>query len=277
MGLLTTIKSALGLNAPLIPKDPDPLRLSDSALVRLGGLPDGHGIHVATRAAAHGRLVTVEEGELQGPPPAGYERITIGDRDLTRLRGLVLEHRDGGWHVSTHLELRARETPNPHGRLYLCNRWLAEGRPMFFKRDAAPLPDLPALVFEAPGVLTVLVRENTLTVERVPDTPWDAVDAGVNVALRTYFLGTGHRLRNDEVEHSGFLAEVQAVLARDILPAIHRDGGDLELLGVDDGVVRVSMHGACKSCPASTATLKLGVERALKQAFPDRVREVVQV
>lgn len=278
MGLLSTLKNALGLNAPIVPRDPEPLRVADSGRARLASLPEGHGVHVATRRAARGRLVTVEEGLLQGPPPDGFERLTIGDRDLERLRGLVLEHRDGTWHVATHLELRARETPNPHGRLYLCNRWLADGRPQFFSAGTGESPpDLAALMLEIPGVRTVLFRDNTASIERDPAVDWDTLDAAVNVALRTYFLGAGHRLTANDVEHTGLLAEVQAVLERDILPAIHKDGGDLQLLGVEDGVVRVSMHGACKTCPASTATLKLGVERSLKQALPDRIKSVIQV
>ncbi|MCB9673950.1 MAG: NifU family protein [Alphaproteobacteria bacterium] len=277
MGLLNTLKSALGLNTPVVPRDPEPLRLTDPALSRLSQLPPGHGIHVSTRRAARGRVVLVDEGEAQGPPPAGYDRMTVGDRDLERLRGLVLDYRDGGWHVTTQLDLRARETPNPNGRVYLCNRWLAEGRPLFFTAEREGLPDLPAELLDVPGVQTVLLRENTITIERQPDAPWDAIDAGVNSALRTYFLGTGHRISGEEVDRDGLVAEVQAVLEKNILPGIHADGGDIELVSIDEGVVFVRMQGACRSCPASTATLKLGVERTLKAAFPDRIRAVEQI
>jgi Fe-S cluster biogenesis protein NfuA len=277
VGLLNTLKSALGLNTPVVPRDPLPLQLSDDAVTRLSQLPEGHGIHVATRRAERGRIVVVEEGESLGPPPAGYQQMTIGDPDLQRLRGLVLDHHDGGWHVSTHLELRSRETPNPDGRLYVCNRWLAEGRPLFFTAERDALPDLPASLLEVSGVRTVLIRDNTVTIERQADAPWDVIDAGVNTALRMYFLSTGHRMTSEEVDRTGLMAEVQAVLERSILPGIHADGGDLELVSIDEGVVFVRMQGACRSCPASTATLKLGVERTLREAFPDQIRAVEQI
>jgi Fe-S cluster biogenesis protein NfuA len=67
------------------------------------------------------------------------------------------------------------------------------------------------------------------------------------------------------------------VLQDTILPGIHRDGGDLRLLGIEDGVVQVSMDGACRTCPASSATLKLGVEKTLLAAFPGEVTRVEQV
>lgn len=58
-----------------------------------------------------------------------------------------------------------------------------------------------------------------------------------------------------------------------IRPALQADGGDLVLLGVDDGVVSLEMVGACGGCPMSMMTLKAGIERILT----DRVPGVVAV
>jgi len=54
-----------------------------------------------------------------------------------------------------------------------------------------------------------------------------------------------------------------------IRPALQGDGGDIELVDVNDGVVKVRLTGACGGCPMSQMTLKMGVERALKQAVPE--------
>ncbi|MFO7262739.1 MAG: hypothetical protein A6D91_02245 [Bacillaceae bacterium G1] len=69
--------------------------------------------------------------------------------------------------------------------------------------------------------------------------------------------------------------QVQEVLDK-LRPFIQRDGGDIELVGVENGVVKVRLMGACGSCPASTITLKAGVERALIEEVPGVV-EVEQV
>jgi Fe-S cluster biogenesis protein NfuA len=62
-----------------------------------------------------------------------------------------------------------------------------------------------------------------------------------------------------------------------IRPAIQADGGDIELIDVDEatGVVQVQLTGACVSCPASTVTMKAGIERIMKDRVPG-VTEVVQ-
>jgi Fe-S cluster biogenesis protein NfuA len=54
-----------------------------------------------------------------------------------------------------------------------------------------------------------------------------------------------------------------------IRPALQADGGDVELIDVVDGVVKVRLKGACGGCPMSQMTLKMGVERILKQQVPE--------
>ncbi|UCE44120.1 MAG: NifU family protein [Candidatus Bathyarchaeota archaeon] len=58
----------------------------------------------------------------------------------------------------------------------------------------------------------------------------------------------------------------------ELRPRLQADGGDIELLGVDQGVVKVRLKGACAGCPMSTMTLKMGVEQHLKKRIPEVVR-----
>ncbi|MBB5324378.1 Fe-S cluster biogenesis protein NfuA [Anoxybacillus tepidamans] len=69
--------------------------------------------------------------------------------------------------------------------------------------------------------------------------------------------------------------QVQEVLDK-LRPFLLRDGGDCELVDVEDGVVKLRLLGACGSCPSSTITLKAGIERALLEEVPGIV-EVEQV
>ena len=70
--------------------------------------------------------------------------------------------------------------------------------------------------------------------------------------------------------------QVQEVLQL-IRPALQADGGDVELVDVsDDGIVSVRLKGACGTCPMATMTLKMGIERTLKEKVQG-VKEVVQV
>jgi Fe-S cluster biogenesis protein NfuA len=68
---------------------------------------------------------------------------------------------------------------------------------------------------------------------------------------------------------------VEEVLDK-IRPALVRDGGNVELVNVNDGVVEVKLTGACAGCAMSTMTLKMGIEKFLKQEIPE-VKEVVAV
>ena len=70
--------------------------------------------------------------------------------------------------------------------------------------------------------------------------------------------------------------KVQEVLA-EIKPALQADGGDVELVEVtDDGIVKVRLTGACAGCPMSTFTLKMSIEKRLKERIPE-VKTVEQV
>lgn len=64
---------------------------------------------------------------------------------------------------------------------------------------------------------------------------------------------------------------VEQVINR-IRPAVQSDGGDVELVDVSDaGVVRIRLHGACVGCPSSTITLKMGIERNVRERVPEVV------
>jgi Fe-S cluster biogenesis protein NfuA len=69
--------------------------------------------------------------------------------------------------------------------------------------------------------------------------------------------------------------EVESVLTK-IKPALQADGGDVELVDVKDGVVKVKLTGHCAGCPMSAMTLKNGIEKLLKQEIP-AVKEVIGV
>jgi Fe-S cluster biogenesis protein NfuA len=62
--------------------------------------------------------------------------------------------------------------------------------------------------------------------------------------------------------------KVETVLDR-IRPALQADGGNIELVDVVDGVVKVRLKGACQGCMGAQMTLKMGVERVLKEALPE--------
>ena len=69
--------------------------------------------------------------------------------------------------------------------------------------------------------------------------------------------------------------QIETILEQ-IRPALQADGGDVELVDVSGGVVSVKLEGACSGCLMSTMTLKMGIERLLKEKVPE-VKEVLNV
>ena len=63
---------------------------------------------------------------------------------------------------------------------------------------------------------------------------------------------------------------VERVINR-IRPAVQMDGGDIELVDVVDGLVKIRLVGSCQGCPSSTMTLKMGIERAIRAEVPEIV------
>lgn len=83
--------------------------------------------------------------------------------------------------------------------------------------------------------------------------------SGTLAAVRRsrWTLKTGNAMRE----------EVEEVL-ESVRPMLIKDGGNVELVDIEDGVVKVRLMGACVSCSSSTMTLKMGIEKALKKAIP---------
>jgi len=61
-----------------------------------------------------------------------------------------------------------------------------------------------------------------------------------------------------------------------IRPSLQADGGDVRLIDVEDNVVKVQLTGACGGCPFSQMTLKMGIERILKEEIPE-IKEVIAI
>lgn len=78
------------------------------------------------------------------------------------------------------------------------------------------------------------------------------------------------------MEHNKILFnEVSKVLLK-LRPFLLRDGGDAELVEVEDGVAKLRFLGACNGCPSATITLKVAIEQAILEEI-DEIKEVVQV
>ena len=81
----------------------------------------------------------------------------------------------------------------------------------------------------------------------------------------------------NEVENEKTFEEQVKEIIEAIRPSLQAHGGDVELAGVtEDNTVNVRLQGACQGCPGATMTMKMGIERILKEHIPE-VKEVIAV
>lgn len=156
------------------------------------------------------------------------------------------------------------------------------GGPFFFAdADAGRGSPLVERLFGIPGVATVLIADNVVTVGKVRDAGWDRLAGEVGQAIRSQLV-TGVRaiLENPPTARPGrrtdgeILETVQGLLDREVNPSIASHGGKIALVEVKDRVVTIAMSGGCQGCAASSLTLRQGFEVMVRRAVPEVVRIV---
>ncbi len=133
--------------------------------------------------------------------------------------------------------------------------------------DDAARADAEAAVGALLELYGVAIRQLTAAVEA----------AGGNEAVRAAARDelVGHLLLLHDAHPESVEERVLRAL-EDVRPGLGAHGGDVELLGVDDGVARLRLHGSCNGCAASSVTLKLSIEEAIARRAPDVDRVVAE-
>ena len=173
-------------------------------------------------------------------------------------------------------------TPNPDAIMLKVQETLVQsGTHEFTKDDDTEGAPLASLLLTMDGIELVLIAPRFVTLRKQSDMEWPDLIPGAKQAMRT-FLASGQMavLETDSTLDHAQVTEIEKHIMRlldeEIRPAVAMDGGDINYLGFENGIVQVQMVGACGSCPSATATLKMGVERLLMEEIPE-VRGVEQI
>lgn len=165
-------------------------------------------------------------------------------------------------------------TPNPNSLKFVTDRSFADG---VYNFKTKPENEYIQNLFAVEGVTGVLVGKTFVTVSRTEESDIENVYNGVHSILERWLSGN-HILSIPQTERglSGLEKKIADFIEKDVRPAVEQDGGNIVFERFEDGVVYLSLEGACQSCPSSVATLKVGIERQLKKLVPE-VSEVVSV
>lgn len=190
--------------------------------------------------------------------------------------------------------IETETTPNPASLKFLPGRTVMEsGTREFADPEAAEASPLAQAIFDTGDVVNVFFGSDFVTVTAASGVDWTDLKPMVLSILLDHFVseaplfapqpGTAAGIAvppeddallvEDDPENADIVAQINDLLETRVRPAVAGDGGDIRYRGFKDGVVYLTMQGACAGCPSSTATLKHGIEGLLKHYVP----EVVEV
>ena len=188
------------------------------------------------------------------------------------------------------VQVYAESTPNPSTMKFVVNRpLLIDNSVEYSDVSQTKSSPLASALFQFPFVKGVYIKNNFVTVTKVPVIEWMEIQH----ELREFILGFFNEGKvavtelpppsekslskaqdKKSVVHETPLNPTEAeskiidILDEYIKPAVEQDGGEISFKSFDDGVVSVVLRGSCSGCPSSTLTLKAGIEQLLKRMVP---------
>ena len=186
--------------------------------------------------------------------------------------------------------IETETTPNPASLKFLPGRAVMEGGGTreFATPEAAEASPLAQALFDTGEVTGVFFGADFITVTAAPGVSWSELKPTVLSTLLDHFVSgaplfaqgsaadiavpgedDGVLLVETAAEDEDIVAQINELLETRVRPAVAGDGGDIRFRGYRDGVVHLTMQGACAGCPSSTATLKHGIEGLLKHYVPE--------
>lgn len=182
-------------------------------------------------------------------------------------------------------------TPNPATLKFLPGEQvMPSGTRDFPTPEAAEASPLAQAIFDTGEVTGVFFGSDFISVTAAPGVNWTDLKPQVVSVLLDHFVSKAPLFTGgdasaiavpaddaedigDAPEDADIVSQIKELLETRVRPAVAGDGGDIQYRGFREGVVYLTMQGACSGCPSSTATLKHGIEGLLKHYVP----EVVEV
>ena len=164
---------------------------------------------------------------------------------------------------------------------------MPSGTREFASPEAAETSPLAEAIFNTGEVVNVFYGWDFVTVTAAPGSDWSALKPEVVTILLDHFVseaplfdgGTADGITvpdenigllvDDSKEDPEVIASIHELLETRVRPAVANDGGDIAYRGFSEGVVYLTLQGACAGCPSSTMTLKQGIESLLKHYVPE--------
>lgn len=174
--------------------------------------------------------------------------------------------------------------PNPNSMKFVVNFMLLQEGVSFDYPNLAMAQDSPLAqeLFAIPAVERVFYMSNFVTVTKSERVEWPEVQNQIKETIKVYLENDKPLILQEfdkdplfDENDSEVVKQIKGILDEYIRPAVEQDGGAIAFSSFQEGVVKVNLQGSCSGCPASTVTLKSGIENLLKRMLPNDVKEVV--
>lgn len=175
--------------------------------------------------------------------------------------------------------MHAEQTDNPLVMAWVVQDDLVDGTATITGGSEAveELPEELADLLAFGQVGRLIVSPGRLRFQVADAADWVELTPAIQALLTRFFDGGGQLRVADGLVDDGELAEgVVRLLEGPLADYVASHGGEIALQSVEDGIVTVELDGACKGCPSSETTLKVGIEEQLRAEFPE-IREVRSV
>ena len=169
--------------------------------------------------------------------------------------------------------IQIENTPNPNALKFLSEKQLSEVETQEFqKKDLSQIKnEFVKNILNFDGVELVLISKNFMSVKKDEKTSWDTLKPTIISSINDYFeknnqpmiLKKNSTSKKTPLEENETIQQIKDVLETKVRPAVAKDGGDIQFISFNNGVVKVALKGSCSGCPSSVMTLKQGVQNLL--------------
>lgn len=179
--------------------------------------------------------------------------------------------------------IQTEATPNPSTLKFIPGLVVLENGSLDFRSpEESRVSPLAERLFAIEGVAGVFLSQDFIAITKSDDKEWFLLKPALLGVIMEHFTAGRPVLNESDAasqaaggsEGEGeaddeIVAQIKALLDTRVRPAVAMDGGDIVYHSFEEGVVYLSMRGACAGCPSSTATLKMGIENMLRHYIPE--------
>jgi Fe-S cluster biogenesis protein NfuA len=182
------------------------------------------------------------------------------------------------------VKILIQSTPNPNALKFVLNVPVKnEGKVTYKSVDQCEDNPLAAALFSIANVVEVYFFDNYITVTQDGNADRDDIEEQIKRTILDMIEGHNpdFKIEGEAVEKPRStdpeMQKVEEILDRTIRPALQMDGGDVQVIALDDNILTINYQGACGSCPSSTMGTLKAIEGILRDEYnPDLVVELAQ-